>query len=171
MDLLGITETWLHVEGSEVTIGELCPNGYRLLHSSRLAGRGGGVGFLYKQGIGSKTRLFEHSFTWFECIDVTFVARKSLRAIVVYRPPGGVSVGFFLEKFSSLLQETVICPEELLIYGDFNFHMDEKAHWDATRFGELLDLFNLKQHLCVPTHKRGHILDLVITRNRRLRAP
>ena len=55
--------------------------------------------------------------------------------------------------------------EELLIYGDFNFHMDDKADWDATRFGELLDLFNLKQHVCVPTHKRGHILDLAITRN------
>ena len=52
-----------------------------------------------------------------------------------------------------------------MIYGDFNFHMDEKADWDATRFGELLDLFNLKQHECVPTHKRGHILDLVIKRN------
>ena len=83
---MGITETWLHVEGSELTIGELCPNGYRLLHSPRLAGRGGSVGLLYKQGIGSKTRL---SFRSFECIDVTFVACKSLRAIVVYRPPGG----------------------------------------------------------------------------------
>ena len=46
MDLLGITESWLHVEGSEVTIGELWPNGYRLLHSPRSAGRGGGVGLL-----------------------------------------------------------------------------------------------------------------------------
>ena len=136
MDLLGITETWLHVEGSEVTIGEFCPNGYRLLYSSRSPGRGGGVGLLYKQGIGSKTRLFEHSFTSFERTDVTCVARKSLRAIFVYRPPGCASVGVFLEEFSSLLQETVICPEELLIYGDFNFHMDDKADWDATRFGE-----------------------------------
>ena len=56
-------------------------------------------------------------------------------------------------------------PRRVLIYGDFNFHMDDKADWDATRFGELLDLFNLKQPVCVPTHKRGHILDLVITRN------
>ena len=165
VDLLGITETWLHMEGSEVTIGELCPNGYRLLHTPRSVGRGGGVGLLYKQGIGSKTRLCEHSFTSFECMDVTFVARKSLRAIVVYRPPGGASVGVFLEEFSSLLQETAICSEELLIYGDFNFHIDDKADGDATRFRELLDLFNLKQHVCVPTHKRGHILDLVITRN------
>ena len=36
--------------------------------------------------------------------------------------------------------------------------MDDKAVWDATQFRELLDLFNLKQHVCVPTHKRGHIL-------------
>ena len=28
------------MEGSEVTIGELCPNDYRLLHSPRSAGRG-----------------------------------------------------------------------------------------------------------------------------------
>lgn len=90
VDLLGITETWLHMEGSDMAIGELCPNGYRLLHTPRLTGRGGGVGLLYKQGIGfkSKTRLCEHSFTSFECMDVTFVARKSLRVIVVYRPPG-----------------------------------------------------------------------------------
>ena len=165
VDLLGITETWLHVEGSEVTIGELCPSGHRLLHPPRSAGRGGGVGLLYKQGIGSKIRLFEHSFTLFECIVFTFVARKCLRVIVVYHSPGCAPVGVFLEEFSSLLQETVICPEELLIYGYFNFHMDDKADWDTTRFGELLDLFNLKQHACVPTHKCGHILDLVITRN------
>ena len=117
VDLLGITETWLHVEGSEVTIGELYPLGYRLLHSPRSAGRGGGVDFLYKQGIGSRIRLFEHSLTSFECIDVTFVARKSLRAIVVYRPPGCASVGVFLEEFSSLLQSLpVMCQEELFVY-------------------------------------------------------
>jgi len=26
--------------------------------------------------------------------------------------------------------------------------MDDKAEWDATRFGELLELFNLKQRVC-----------------------
>ena len=54
-------------------------------------------------------------------------------------------------------------PEELLIFGDFNFHMVVMDDRDARRFGELLDLFNLKQHVCVPTHKHGHTLDLVIT--------
>ena len=103
------------------------------------------MGLLYKQGVGSKTPLLEHSFTSLECIDVTFVARKNLRAIVVYRPPGGASVGVFLEEFSVLLQEPVKCPKELLMCGDFNFHMDNKANWNVTRFGELLDLFNLRE--------------------------
>lgn len=43
--------------------------------------------------------------------------------------------------------------------------MDNKADWNTIRFEELLDLFNLEQHVCVPTHKRVHILDLVITMN------
>ena len=80
-------------------------------------------------------------------------------------PPESASVGVFLEEFSSLLRETVICPQQLLIYGDFNFHIDDKADKGTTRLGELLDLFNLKQHVCLSTHKRGHILDLVIKRN------
>ena len=54
IDLLGMTETWLHLKGDEVTIGELCPSGYRFVHTPRPIGTGGGVGFLYKQGFCTK---------------------------------------------------------------------------------------------------------------------
>lgn len=70
VDLLGITETWLHMEGSDMAIGELCPNGYRLRHTPRLTGRGGGVGLLYKQGISFKSKqgfvsiLLHHLNAW-----------------------------------------------------------------------------------------------------------
>ena len=33
VDLLGITETWLHLKGDDVTIGALCPSGYRFVHT------------------------------------------------------------------------------------------------------------------------------------------
>ena len=95
MDLLGITETLLHVDCCDTTIGELCPSGYRFLHTPRMIDRGGGVGILYKQGISTKIRLCEHSFMSFECRVITFVARKSLGAIVVYRSPEGASFGVF----------------------------------------------------------------------------
>ena len=44
IDLLGITETWLHLKG----------DGYRFVHTPRPVGTGGGVGFLYKQGLCTK---------------------------------------------------------------------------------------------------------------------
>ena len=47
---------------------------------------------------------------------------------VVYRlPESGAAIGLFFEEFSSLLEEVVVCSEELLIIGDFNFHMDDTA--------------------------------------------
>ena len=98
-------------------------------------------------------------------MDVTFINRKSIRALVEYRPPEtGTVIDLFFEEFSSLLEEVVVCSEELLIIGDFNFHMDDTADRYAAQFGSLLELFNLKQHVAVPTHRSGHILDLVISR-------
>ena len=165
VDLLGITETWLHLKGDDVTMGELCPSGYRFIHTPRLVGTGGGVGLLYKQGFCTKTRMCQHSFRSFECMDVTFINRKSIRALVEYRPPEtGAAIDLLFEEFYSLLEEVVVCSEELLIIGDFNFHMDDTADRYAAQFGSLLELFNLKQHVAVPTHRSGHILDLVISR-------
>ena len=86
--------------------------------------------------------------------------------MVLYRPPEtGAAIGLFFEEFSSLLEEVVVCSEELLIIGDFNFHMDDMADRYAAQFGSLLEVFNLKQHVAVSTHMwSGHILDLVISR-------
>ena len=60
-----------------------------------------------------------------------------------------------------IFKEVVVCSEERLIIGDFNFHTDDMADRYAAQFGSLLELFNLKQHVTVPTHRNGHILDLV----------
>ena len=49
-------------------------------------------------------------------MDITFINSKSIYALVVYRPPGtGAVIGLFFEEFSSLLEEDVVCSEELLI--------------------------------------------------------
>ena len=168
VDLLGITETWLHLKGDDVTIGSYwraLPEWLPFCSLSGPAGTGGGVGLLYKRGFCTKTRMCQHSFRSFECMDVTFINRKSIRALVEYRPPEtGTVIDLFFEEFSSLLEEVVVCSEELLIIGDFNFHMDDTADRYAAQFGSLLELLNLKQHVAVPTHRSGHILDLVISR-------
>ena len=52
-----------------------------------------------------------------------------------------------------------------VISGDFNFHMDVWEDREATIFRELLDSASFDQHVDKPTHRCGHMLDLVITRS------
>ena len=71
----------------------------------------------------------------------------------------------FLEDFASLLEQLVSISGNLLIVGDFNFHLDDFNDTDGTKLHNLLEFFNLKQHVAKPTHSRGHTLDLSITRS------
>lgn len=71
-------------------------------------------------------------------MDVRFMNRKSIRALVAYRPPEtGAVIGLFLEEFSSLLEKVVVCSEEVLVIDDFNFHMDNTADRYVAQFGSL----------------------------------
>ena len=54
-------------------------------------------------------------------------------------------------------------PGVLMITGDFNFHVDNKSNSSCINFLQLLESFNLTQHVCEPTHPSGHTLDLIIT--------
>ena len=50
-----------------------------------------------------------------------------------------------------------------IITGDFNFHLNKPNDTRASRFQDILEMFDLIQHVTVPTHKDGNTLDLVIT--------
>ncbi len=93
---------------------------------------------------------------------------KWTRIIVIYRPPpskeNGLTVPQFLEEFQTFLETLAISPGELLLMGDFNFHIEDHDDNAASRFCSLLGSFDLAQHVCQPTHRDGHTLDLVITR-------
>ena len=52
----------------------------------------------------------------------------------------------------------------ILLCGDYNIHVDDLNSSYAQSFSNLLDSFNLKQHVVQPTHSTGHTLDLLISR-------
>lgn len=58
----------------------------------------------------------------------------------------------------------IVSPGNLLIVGDFNYHMDNISNLDTVKFNKILESFSLVQHVNGPTHKKGHTLDLIITR-------
>ena len=94
---------------------------------------------------------------------------QSTRLIVVYRPPPNTKNGYttseFLSEFSQLMDSMAMDTSNLLVAGDFNFHMNNISNNDTRRFLDLLEVADLNQHVEGPTHVAGHTIDLLITRS------
>ena len=134
----------------------------------RLGRSGGGVAIIAKKGFDTKILDDSRSFHSFEYLDaVVGIGNKYIRLVTVYRPPplkeNNTSTGMFFEEFSLLLEELVISTSPLLIFGDFNIHMDDGLNTNTNNFKDLLTSVGLMKNVCNSTHKRGHILDLLIT--------
>ena len=168
IDLLAITETWLLDQDSHTT-RELCPTGY-MLHSVPRGSRGGGVALLSKKALKVKNcSTAKRKFKSFEYVELSLNhLSTNLRIVIVYRPPPSSSnqstVVLFFNEFPILLESLATASGSLLISGDFNLHVNDVCDTTVTRFLQLIESFNLKQHVCEPMHRSGHILDLLITR-------
>jgi hypothetical protein len=166
---MAITETWLKPgDQDKITIGDLTPKGYKLKHIPRPSGRGGGVAILHKEGIrlSLQTKQDYASFEYMEA--VLTPGSTNINIIVIYRPPPStqnrLTVGMFFSDFADYLEELMLVPGDLLLLGDFNFHVDEPSDAATMQFNDLLSSFGLVQHVVGSTHKDGHTLDLLITR-------
>ena len=88
--------------------------------------------------------------------------------VIIYRRPfssnHNCSTDLFLLEFGTLLEQYATDSVSLLIAGDFNLQVDNSSDKASQDFLALIDSFNLKQHVCSPTHRAGHTLDLLITR-------
>ena len=164
-DCMFLTETWLKPDTPSPILNSITPPNYSFIHVPRSSGRnGGGVGCLYKS-IFSVSSLNVHSFLSFEhmLLRVTHCTMSFLFAII-YRPPD-TPHNQFLADLSELLEVISSSPSELIIMGDFNIHVESPSDNFASSFLSLIESFDLKQHINSPTHKHGHTLDLIITRN------
>ena len=66
------------------------------------------------------------------------------------------------QQCSRLLHATALCSFVSLQTSPKSLFKNQKSSQD---FLPLIDSFDLKQHVCSPTHRAGHILDLLITRD------
>jgi len=71
----------------------------------------------------------------------------------------------FFDELTSVLEQYSVQRRPFLICGDFNIHIDDNDDVHTTRLDELLQTFDLVQHVREPTHAAGHILDVVISRS------
>ena len=149
-----------------IVLGTLCPSGYRFLHVPRITETFGvGIRFLFKESLAVNTNVCE-TFKSFELMDISLKGAKAVQILCFYRPPDESAYALFYEEFSRLLEHILAgWSGDLLIVGDFNFHLDDLNNRHAKRFVDILDGFGLQQHVKGPTHKKGHTLDLIITRS------
>jgi len=169
IDICLFTETWLKGRDSVVR-AELKPEGYNFKDNPRPSGRnGGGLGIMFRNGIKCKT-ISAGGKSSFEYANYSVMYENTKLDIhVVYRPPFSskhpVTTATFFEEFQSYLSDIVKSPLPLYIAGDFNIHVDLPSDRDALKLSKLLQMYDLIQHVTFPTHRSGHSLDLVITRN------
>lgn len=98
----------------------------------------------------------------------TLDCQKWIRIVTIYRRPpsstnGPTNTQFFAE-FTKYLERLLSLPGQILILGDFNFHIDDSSNSLANEFLEIIRRLQLNAvHVNQSTHKHGHILDLIIT--------
>ena len=93
----------------------------------------------------------------------------NVRLCIVYRQPPSKRNGFkksvFFDEWSLYLDRLAVITNDVIITGDLNFHLDNVNDEDAVRFNDTLEAHGLVQHVVGPTDKKGHTLDIVITRD------
>jgi len=86
-----------------------------------------------------------------------------LPSSTIYRPPK--SNNAFLNELSELLTHlSSMSPNvnvNVIFLGDFNIHIDNVSNAFTCEFLSCLDCVGMQQFNTLPTHTKGHILDLV----------
>ena len=168
-DICALAETWLHADESDNRIiSELTPDGYNFTHIPRMS-RGGGVGVLLKSSL-SFRQINSFKASSFESIELMVTSVSvCIRLITIYHVPpsrkNGLSVTCFMDEFSQLLESLSTASGKLIIIGDINIHWNDQSNSERKKLSDLLDMYNLCQHIDKPTHSKGHTIDLVITRS------
>ena len=168
--MFALIETWLSVSKQKVFFSEFRTflSGYDIISCPRPNRKGGGVDAIIRQGLDVKQNDDGNKFTTFEYIDLSITAKSDMpRLILLYRPPASSNNGTvskILDEFATFLQSVILYSGRLLCLGALNFHVENPNCSDARQFLDLIHSVGLVQHVKLPTHNKGHTLDLVMTR-------
>ena len=161
-DLVALTETWLSPDNAKNAnaVQECADYGYKLFHVPRPTRRGSGVGILVKDNI-SIVRNKIHIELLITAISI------HIRLVVVYRPPqSNINKNTkvqFIEELGDFVEKLSACSGRLLICGDFNINWMDKENSCVKKLVNLLETYNLVQHITEPTHRSQHLLDYIIS--------
>ena len=157
LDLLCLTETW-QKPLDYLTLNQTTPAEYSYMDNPRTKGRGGGIAAIHRQDLNPRPLPIPAAPS-FEHLVFKLPGPKPIIIAIIYRPPKPNPS--FLSDFSDFFTQLSLISSSILLLGDFNIHIDFPDCKATTNFLDILNCFNLTQHVNFPTHSHGHILDLV----------
>lgn len=131
---------------------------------------GGGVGIVSTQPDISVSKIgfhfhsteFEHVVGRVECN-----GHQSFVLVVLYRPGGSKLKPQFFEDLRLLLEKASNLHLEIVLAGDVNICMNFSNSTSTLDFLDVVEMFDLSQHVRSPTHEAGNTIDVLCTsRNR-----
>ena len=157
-----MSETWIRPDTTSANLSEIAPPGYNLYQQPREVCRGGGFGFFVKDGLDPSVVPTKTCTTFESFLLKISLHKESFYFLNIFRQSSSTTSLF--EKFPSLLEDIYHTMENLVIIGDFNFHL-EKTCSNSKTFLSLIESFDLINKVNFPTHIYGHTLDLVLTKS------
>ena len=93
----------------------------------------------------------------------TILQNKPLYIMGIYHPPpsNDTTNSMFIDDITDFLVDKIGKYNNIVMLGDLNMHVDDLTNADSHIFNDTMQAFGLKQHVTSPTHKYGHILDLL----------
>lgn len=125
--------------------------------------KGGGIAVVFKSGFKCRQICLQSSFRSFELCLFELGLSHVVLCAVIYQPPKYNND--FISDFSEFLAEFLPKYDRVLIIGDFNIHICCPDELISRNFLNVTDSFNFAQSVSGPTHKLGHMLDLVLSHN------
>ena len=172
MDMVFVTETWTE-DGNNSEHQYIKANintaGYNMVIQSRENQRGGGIAIIYKSHLQVKKLIF-NNFTSFESLTIILnISTKLYLFSTIYRAPYSIkqltTILTFLEEFPDHISTLLRNSRNINILGDFNIPWNNADHPDTISMQEVMDMYDLKQHIHTQTHRLGNTLDWLISNN------
>lgn len=159
-DIVGVSETWLSSDHNDSAFGI---NGYNFIRKDR-DGRGGGVGIYIKKHFQYQNIQFDIPTDICEIISIKFkLNKKHILFINIYRAPS-LDTDNFIDTLSDLMSMTMPFYDCVIFSGDFNIDFLGESRF-SSRITNLIDTFNLAQHITQPTRitdTSSTLIDVII---------
>ena len=101
-------------------------------------------------------------------LTIKFMVKSKLHWIsIIYRPPYSnrhpIPTSTFIDGFPDHLSNLLCQTDNPIIVSDINIPRNNTENLDTINLIEILELYNLKQHVSTSTHKQGNTIDWVMS--------